>query len=454
MGSGGESPLGSGLQSDSALSDDRAPSSGSGGDRLDVSTALQSFFFSVSSPTTIQSSPHPGAITDVGPAVTFSDDPPSSSMRTPRIPAATTHLPTKPIHLSSAQALPSYSPTSPSMNLGHTPSSAAEYSAAQNRNRTGQPTLPILRWFSVKNPSESSSSDPSSPHRSRPSTPATNRSDTPGLSAPTTPSSALSALADAFSDDPHIASRSQTHSDDIRLPSRPAAARLHHALQRPSYFSNLTRSTMPTAFLSPPAPGPYVRPTYSHPFEDPFARPPNEEQRDRERSDLDLLLSPTPVPLPMPHSPSPVHLSSPRPSRTSLESLRSIHERSRSIHTTAPTQGFNFPQLPYLRTWFSSDENGDKENLSPMLSEEDGEEIPAAERENIRGKCMSRFFACVRVPSIMGTISPTYASSVSFLTDRYCAEEPHRVLSWTHGLRHGHSRAGDCSLADTALERD
>ncbi|KAM5530320.1 hypothetical protein V8D89_016021 [Ganoderma adspersum] len=335
-------------------------------------------------------------------------------MRTPRAPAAPTKFPTKAVLPSSAQTYLACSPTSPSMNLSHPPSPAAEYSAAQVRKRASQPSIPILRWFSVKNSSKPSSNiNPDSPLRSRPPTPAANPSDTPGPSTPTTPSSALSVLADAFSDDPHIISRSHTHSDDIKLPSRPEAARLHSALQRPSYFSNLTRATMPTAFLSPPAPASYVRPTYSDPFEDPFARPPNDEQRECERSDLDLLLSPTPIPLPMPHSPSPVHLNSSPPSRTSLESLRSIHERSRSIHTTVPAQGFNFPQLPNLRNWFSSDEASDKENLNPMLSDEDRGETPAAERENIRRKYVAPKNPIVFCHGLMGFDTVTFGPAIA-----------------------------------------
>ena len=389
-----ESPPSS--QPDSTPLDDRLPSSAV--DRLDIAAALQSLFSSLSSPVTHTSAcTGPDSDTTDAALAHLSLDPsPPPSMRTPRTPAAPTKFPTKAVLPSSAQTSPAYSPTSPSMNLSHPPSPAAQSSPSQNRNRASQPSIPILRWFSVKNASKpSSNSNPDSPLRSRPPTPAANSSDTPGPSTPTTPSSALSVLADAFSDDPHIISRSQTHSDDIKLPSRPEAARLHSALQRPSYFSNLTRTTMPTAFLSPPAPHSYARPTYSDPFEDPFARPLHDQQRDRERSDLDLLLSPTPVPLPMPYSPSPVHLNSSPPSRTSLESLRSIHERSRSIHMTAPAQGFNFPQLPNLRNWFSSDEASDKENLNPMLSDEDRGETSAAERENIRRKCMLPSLACM-----------------------------------------------------------
>lgn len=40
------------------------------------------------------------------------------------------------------------------------------------------------------------------------------------------------------------------------------------------------------------------------------------------------------------------------------------------------------------------------------------------------------------------------------LTDRCRAEEPYHILPWTYGLRHSDARAGHCTLADSALERD
>ncbi|EJF66902.1 alpha/beta-hydrolase [Dichomitus squalens LYAD-421 SS1] len=275
------------------------------------------------------------------------------------------------------------------MNLTRPQSAAEDYSAAaQKRKRPSQPALPILRWFSPKNAGKTASSNPNSPVRSRPPTPSASRSDTPGPSTPTTPPSALSALADAFADDPHLFAHSRSNSDDIRLPSRPAAARLQSALQRPSYFSNLTRTTMPTACLSPPVTAAYVRPGYTDPFEDPFAWPPRDQDQQQ-------------------HSP---------PSSSSVEQLRHIHERSRSrsIHTSA-SQGFNFPQLPNLRSWFSSEEggNGDKENLNPMLSDEDKAETAAGERENIRRKYVSTKNPLVFCHGLLGFDTVTLGPAIA-----------------------------------------
>ncbi len=323
-------------------------------------TALLQTFFSLA-PAQLQS-PEPA-------------DAAESSMRPPRSAVASQFHPR-----------PSHSRSSSAMNLSLPSSAASDYSAAQKRKRDSHPTLPILRWFSTKQPAKS---NPDSPIHSRPSPPAAPSSVPPSPASPSTPSSALSALVDAFVDDPHIlAAHSRANSEDVKLPSRPAAARLpqSHNLHRPSYFSNLTRSTMPTACLSPSSSASYVRHAYTDPFEDPFSQP------DHDSSDLDLLLSPTPVPLPMPHSPARAHLNSSPPSGSSLDSLRSIHQRSQSIHTSAPQQAFSFPRMPSLKNWFSSEEPSDKENHNPMLSEEDRAENAEAEREHIRKKCaLARF---------------------------------------------------------------
>ncbi|KAI0328176.1 alpha/beta-hydrolase [Cubamyces sp. BRFM 1775] len=149
---------------------------------------------------------------------------------------------------------------------------------------------------------------------------------------------------------------------------------------------------MPTACLSPPAPASYIRPS----------------------ADMDLLLSPTPVPLPMPHSPDPVHLTSSPPKSSSLDSLRSIHERSRSIHTSAPAQSFNFPQLPNsIRSWFGADEGGGKENLNPMLSDEDRGETAAQERANIRHKYVATKNPVVFCHGLLGFDTVTLGPSIA-----------------------------------------
>ena len=359
------------------------------GDISSLATRIQSFF-AFSAPPLPQSPPDSGDVPESSTTISLDDDsePPSLSMRPPCA-SGSPKLSQRTLYSSSK---PSHSPRSGSMNLNRPSPSAADLSAAQKRKRASQPALPILRWFSAKQPGKPSRSLPNSPVRSRPPTPAANQSDSPGPSSPSTPLSALSSLHDAFSDDPHIsAAHSRSNSDDVKLPSRPQAARLPTALPRPSYFSNLTRSTLPTACLSPPSSASYVRAAYTDPFENPFP-----QQFDHDRSDLDLFFSPTPVPLPMPHSPAPAHLNSSPPEGSSVESLRTIHERSRTIHTTASQQTFAFPQLPSLQSWFSPKDSSDKNDVHSLLSEEDQAENTEAEREHIRQKC-----AYLPVPSFL-----------------------------------------------------
>ncbi|KAI0673363.1 alpha/beta-hydrolase [Trametes maxima] len=129
---------------------------------------------------------------------------------------------------------------------------------------------------------------------------------------------------------------------------------------------------------------------------------------------MDLLLSPTPMPLPMPHSPAPVHLNSSPPTGSSVESLRSIHQRSRSIHTSAPAQAFNFPQIPEsIRSWFGTDECADKENHNPMLSEEDQAETAEEERENIRRKYVATKNPVVFCHGLLGFDTVTLGPSIA-----------------------------------------
>ena len=411
--------------------------------RTDLSSRLQSFFssFAPAQSEAQAAAPDP-------PATVCLDDPPESSMRPPRSPIPS---PLSQLYASSSSLRPSHSRSNSAMNLSLPSSAAAYYSAAQKRKRASQPTLPILRWFSANQPGKSATSNPNSPVHSRPPTPAANPSDSPGPSSPSTPSSALSVLADAFADDPHILSaHSRDNSEDVRLPSRPQAARLprSHNLHRPSYFSNLTRSTMPTACLSPPASASYVRHAYTDPFEDPFP------QSEYDSSDLDLLLSPTPVPLPMPHSPAPAHVNSSPPGVSSLDSLRSIHERSRTIHTSAPQQAFSFPQFPSLKNWFSNEESSDKENHNPMLSEEDQAENAEAEREHIRQKCTYPYFPYSRPCSRHCSHMCSDILTDRTLFDRCRYQESNCVLSRTPWLRHGHTRPGHCAAAGPALARD
>ncbi|KAH9948166.1 Alpha/Beta hydrolase protein, partial [Amylocystis lapponica] len=231
---------------------------------------------------------------------------------------------------------------------------------------------PVLRWLTgnhSRTPSHSHS--PTHSHTPSPTV-------SPGPSTPTTPSSAASALADALHDDPLLLG---TH-DLVQLPSLPEAARLppsFRAARPPSYLSNLTRSTLPTACISPP-------PT----------------------------TSPTPNPVAIPHTPAPVHLnSSPSSGRSSsLDTLRSIHERGRSIHTSPPPQVLKFPSLPEsLRSWFASEDS--KDNLNPLLGDEDKADSAEAQREHIRRKYYAPKNPVVFCHGLLGFDTVTLGPSIA-----------------------------------------
>ncbi|KAL1951466.1 hypothetical protein VTO73DRAFT_615 [Trametes versicolor] len=333
-------------------------------DRPDLSARLQGFF---SSPSPAQ----PDAPTyATGPQPSSSSHP---DMRLPRTQpsSASVHHPPK----QSSSLRHSHSLSIDSLDM----TSPAESSARDKKKHTSRPTLPVLRWFSSKRSDGRPNSTPSSPVDSRPHTPSASQLNTPTRSAPSTPSSALSALADAFQDDPHLLeAHSREHSEDVKMPSRPQAARLSTALHRPSYFSNLTRSTMPTAFLSPPPAASYMPPRYSDPFEEACS------QHNYNDADMDLLLSPTPVPLPMPHSPAPVHLNSSPPTASSLESLR----------------------------WFSPDDSSGKD-LNPILSEEDSGKTAQEQRENIRSKYVATKNPIVFCHGLLGFDTVTLGPSIA-----------------------------------------
>lgn len=237
---------------------------------------------------------------------------------------------------------------------------------------------PVLLWLSGNRQPTSTS---------RPNSAPSSRVTTPTQSNPPSPS-AISALSDALHDDPTLIQvRSPT---SVHLPSRPQAARLHpasHTSRPPSFLSSLTRSTLPTASLSPPPIYTLFHPTYTDPFDDPFAR-------SEQNEDLDLLYSPTPTPLAMPHTPAPAHLISSPPTlsmsrgRSSIDSLRSIQEKgTRGLHTTPPSQRLTLPTLPTFRSWF--DTVGGKENMDPFLDEQDKDNDPKIQRHHIQQRCQS-----------------------------------------------------------------
>lgn len=247
-------------------------------------------------------------------------------------------------------------------------------SAARNQSHPG---LPVLRWLAGKSPTSGEGSSQS-------------RASTPSQSNPPSPSS-FSALDDALHDNPFFTrSRPDSQSRPVDMPSRPQAARLPPAFQSsrpPDCLSSLARSALPTACISPLSSVSTYQTSYADPFDDPFASSPEDHS-----SDLDLLYSPTPIPLAMPHSPPAAHLQrSPpvlttSPKRSSIEALRSIQGKSKSIHTTASAQFL--PSLPDAwKGWFATDNPTDKENMDPFLDDSDKAPNAEAQRERIRQRC-------------------------------------------------------------------
>lgn len=242
------------------------------------------------------------------------------------------------------------------------------------------PAMPMIRWLtgqSAVNEEDASQYRVAGPSQSNPPSP-----------------SAFSALDDALHDNPFFSRHQPEHpTRPMDMPSRPQAARLPPAFtstRPPNYLSSLARSALPTACVSPLSPSTAYRTTYADPFDDPFAP----SCDDQHNSDLDLLYSPTPIPLAMPHSPPQAHLTcSPptlntSPQRSSIDTLRSIQEKGKGIHTTSQ-QGMLFPNIPNpWKGWFTTENATDKENMDPFLDDRDKAASVEAQRERIRERCV------------------------------------------------------------------
>jgi triacylglycerol lipase len=158
-----------------------------------------------------------------------------------------------------------------------------------------------------------------------------------GPSAPSpapSPSQSLSLLREALTE------TLPTPPPQAHLPS---AFHVSHTLTRPPPFlDNLTRSTLPTASLSP------------------FSTP------DR-------------VPSPLSEQ-SPTHVSPVATSLSSLETLRALIERG--IHTSAVASAAPTPS----RSWWFQPEN--KDNVDTLLHEDDRADSVQQEQDKIRRKCL------------------------------------------------------------------
>ncbi|KAI0347830.1 alpha/beta-hydrolase [Trametopsis cervina] len=280
----------------------------------------------------------------------------------------------------------------------------AESSSMAHKRDQSDSVFPVLRWFTGKQPANEYVRTPA---QSNPSTPI-EYSDSPLNTMP--PSHyATSVLADALDDDPRLL---EAHSSKVDMPSRPQAARLPPTMRPwrpPNHLADLSRATLPTAGLSPTTS--FYATTYTDPFDDPFAT--------SHSDDLDMFYSPTPKPVPIPHTPAPVHITrspptlTPSSTRSSIETLRSIQGRGRGIHTTPPSQKLTLPSLPNPFGWFTTEDASQKDNMDPLLTEEDKAHNAHAQKEHIQQKYSSPKNPVVFCHGLLGFDTVTVGLSIA-----------------------------------------
>lgn len=164
------------------------------------------------------------------------------------------------------------------------------------------------------------------------------------------PSPCLSLLKEALNED--ILPTAPPHA---RLPSSFYASR---ALSRPPPFlDNLTRSTLPTASLSPGIPL-YRGLSIAH------SVGPNDLQRPSAEV-------------------SRVSYSPPK-SRNSIDTLRSVRDRSIHLAPSVPSPSTTASTAPTSWWWFQGD---NKQNVDTLLQEEDRADSVIEEQRNLRKKC-------------------------------------------------------------------
>ena len=212
---------------------------------------------------------------------------------------------------------------------------------------------------------------------------------------------------------PNLTSLNEALQEDLLLPTALPQARLpssfygSRTLSRPPPFlDNLTRSTLPTASLSPGLPDPN-NPNTAHSFS---------------------LNDDSPFPTPS------ILSSSLFGHQNSLDALRMV--RDRGIHTFAPTIMTDSTK-PDHWSWRFQVEN--KKGVDMLLEEDDRADSVTDEQENIRRKC-----ECIRFD-----IEPFSRTKLV----RPFPKKSNSVLSRFNGLRYCFHRAIHCSFASYALAR-
>ena len=204
---------------------------------------------------------------------------------------------------------------------------------------------PVLRWFGN---TVTNSSTPHSPRES-------SGSHTTGISE-TPPASPMDNLLDA------LTSRLPTPSTStLKPPPKAVPPPMPLLSGSRSFLRGLPRVTLPTASLSNVAPA-------MHPFDPPID----------------------------PQSPgAPIFLQHSPPERSSLDALRSLHDRASAGSSARPTRHTPRASLPSPRAFFSTSatpnwwrfQSDSKENIHSLLSEEDRAPSVEEEQARIQKKC-------------------------------------------------------------------
>lgn len=257
--------------------------------------------------------------------------------------------------------------------------------------------LPVLRWFGKVQELAGTSEPIAGPSSSPSSTPSTPRS----------------ALREALEDDIIL-----THSPwlspqfDAIHPRRPPPVQLppcavHSGripmLCSPPFLDSLARSALPTASVTHPPP------VFRHPSG-------HSIQRSETETYIDVAQSP--------------------PSRTSLDTLRSLRDRgitiapgppgSSGVHSRSFSTG---PSLGPTR-WFWNKEL--KEDVDQLLDETDQRDTLEGEQAHIRQKCLSHFRIYFPFPHF--TI-PLHSLLLIASLHRFCSKAPCCVLPWPAWIR-------------------
>ncbi|KAF5385430.1 hypothetical protein D9757_005440 [Collybiopsis confluens] len=229
-----------------------------------------------------------------------------------------------------------------------------------SRPRCRMDREPVLRWLGTWSPSRKFSSQQSSP------------------------SSSLLSLNEALH-------------EPLCLPRRPPSAQLSHfsLARNPPFLNELARAALPTASLSPPA---TVSPTFR-------ARSSAQSNQDLDSPQISLY-----------HS---ISQSSP-PSKSSLDSLRSVSQRDLSLrrYHTKSTSTLSFSESDSNSSWWWFSSN--KENVDHLLSDDDRAASVREEQDHIRKKYCSPRNPVVFCHGLLGFDSVTIGPSIA----------PMQVMHW------------------------